>query len=82
MAATRMKSAGNVEPFIARPMVTLPSSIGWRRTARVLRLISGMSRPSATAWRAIERMPLTGEVSPVRANSLAMAELPGRSNAT
>ncbi len=34
MAATRMKSAGNVELFIARLMVTLPSSSGWREVER------------------------------------------------
>src|SRR5271157_3600353 len=48
MAATRMKSAGNVELFIARLMVTLPSSSGWRRTSRVLRLNSGISSRNQT----------------------------------
>src|SRR5208283_3677364 len=64
MAATRMKSAGNVELFIARLMVTLPSSSGWRRTSRVLRLNSGISSRKRTPLWAMEIWPGCGGLPP------------------
>src|SRR5271165_1407921 len=64
MAATRMKSAGNVELFIARLMVTFPSSSGWRRTSSVLRLNSGISSRKSTPLWAIEIWPGWGGLPP------------------
>src|SRR5215510_10542859 len=59
-----MNCEGKVIVPAAREMVTQPSSRGWRRVSRTLRLNSGSSSRKSTPWCASEISPGLGLMLP------------------
>ena len=59
-----MNDAGKVVEPVARAIVTRPSSSGWRRTSRLLRLNSGSSSRNRTPWWAMLISPGWGTCPP------------------